>query len=146
MYNKFGRNFSHVFPNIFLSSMRNVAPQFTSRDYMSKRNLIESTIHQALYDKVSGRYNLLRLLNLLEWVVKIPYLGTLQCANLYSQQELIFTVTPVCHSVHGGGVCIPACIGADTPLGRHPPPTPTPRRRLLQQRVRILLECILVFK
>ena len=90
MYNKFGRNFSDVFPNIFVSSMRNVAPQFTSRDYMSKRNLIESTIHQALYDKVSGRCNLLRSLNLFEGAVKPPYLGILQCTNLYSQQGVDF--------------------------------------------------------
>ena len=46
-------------------------------------------------------------------------------------------------------VCLPQCMLGYTPLGRHPqadtPPTPTPSRRLLQQTVRILLECILVF-
>ena len=39
-----------------------------------------------------------------------------------------------------GGVCIPACTGANTPPGRQPPPPGRP----LQRTVRILLECILV--
>ena len=67
--------------------------------------------------------------------------------------------TPVCDSVHRE-VCIPACIGADTPLADIPLPsacwdthtpaqcmlgyTPPPRRPLLRT-VCIPLECILVF-
>ena len=53
----------------------------------------------------------------------------------------------------GGGVCLPQSMLryththlADTPSGRqYPWQTPPPSRRLLQQTVRILLECILVF-
>ena len=67
----------------------------------------------------------------------------------------MFLHLSVSHYVHRG-VCIPACIGADTPLpsacwdthtpcpvhaGIHQPP-PLPRRPLLRT-VRILLECIL---
>ena len=42
------------------------------------------------------------------------------------------------------GVCIPACIGADTPLADTPSRHTSPRRPL-QRTVRILLECILVW-
>ena len=64
-----------------------------------------------------------------------------------------------------GGVCVPACTWADSPghtpprtdtpntfgqthpLGRHPQAPPQPHsRRLLQRTVRILLECILVWR
>ena len=81
------------------------------------------------------------------------------------QQGNVFT--PVCHSVHRGGVCLSACwdthtpleappphpleapprstpTEAHTPLEAHPPgSTPSPRRSL-QRTVRILLECFLV--
>ena len=82
--------------------------------------------------------------------------------------------TPVCDSVHGGGVHPKQTPPRQTPLGRHhpgrhpppsrhplcrhplgrhllrqtPPPPPTrqtPPRRPMQRTVRILLECILVF-
>ena len=52
-----------------------------------------------------------------------------------------------CLSVHeGGGQGLPQCVpGYTSPsLGRHPPQTPPPSRRLLLRTVRILLECILV--
>ena len=67
--------------------------------------------------------------------------------------------TPVCHSVHWGGGCLPQCMLGYTPPGRHPladihprantpwvdtPPADNPPRRSLQPTVRILLECILV--
>ena len=81
-----------------------------------------------------------------------------------------YVFTPVCHSVHRGGVCLSACWdtttppppgadtppqeqtppqagtpqGADTPPSRHPLEEAPPSRRLLLRTVRILLECILV--
>ena len=81
-----------------------------------------------------------------------------------------YVFTPVCHSVHRGGVCLSACWdttpreqthppsrhppGADThpsradttPGSRHPPEQTPPGRRLPLRTVRILLECILVRK
>ena len=65
-----------------------------------------------------------------------------------SCRKVMFSQACVKKSVHGG-VCIPSCTGADTPLGRHPPrQTPPgqtpPSRRLLQRTVRILLECIVI--
>ena len=65
-----------------------------------------------------------------------------------------YVFTPVCHSVSGGGGCLPQCMlrynpWADTRPGQTPPrqtpPEQTPpSRRLLLRTVRILLECILV--
>ena len=50
--------------------------------------------------------------------------------------------TPVCHSVHRGGVCLSACW--DTPPSRHSPPGSRLRHTVNERPVRILLECILV--
>ena len=84
----------------------------------------------------------------------------------------MFLHLSVSHSVHRGEGCLPQCMLGYTPLGRHPlgrhplgrypsgqaPPSryplgrhppgqaPPPSRRLLLRTVRILLECILVFK
>ena len=62
-----------------------------------------------------------------------------QIKNCYRPQcscgKVMFSQACVKNSVHREGVCIPACIGADTP--RHP--------RSQQQTERILLECFLVF-
>ena len=70
-----------------------------------------------------------------------------------------YVFTPVCHSVHRGGVCLNACWDTtptgSTPPGKHPPgstplgsthpPVGTPAERWLPLRtIRILLECILV--
>ena len=88
--------------------------------------------------------------------------ATVCCFTSYRPQRrcgmVIFSQACVKNSVHRvGGVCLSAC--SDTPLlgrqppwthrplDRHPPPgqtAPPPSSWLLQQTVRILLECILV--
>ena len=52
--------------------------------------------------------------------------------------------TPVCDSVHGGGVSGRHLPSGQTPPRQTPPCAGTPQRRPLQRTVRILLECILV--
>ena len=92
--------------------------------------------------------------------------GTLEFRYIYRPQRSCegYVFTPVCHSVHRGGVCLSACWDTTpSPRTRHPPrpgtpppeqtPPPGPgtppgsrpaSRRLLLRTVRILLECILV--
>ena len=67
------------------------------------------------------------------------------CPQIKLRKGNVFT--PVCQSFCSRGGCLPQCMlgytpPADTPLGRHPPPS----RRLLLRTVRILLECILATK
>ena len=72
-----------------------------------------------------------------------------------------YVFTPVCHSVHRGGVCLSACWDTPLPNQTHPPEQTLPgddppgRHPLAQcmlgdtgnkRAVCILLECILVFR
>ena len=70
--------------------------------------------------------------------------------NYYRPQRSCegYVFTRVCHSVHGRGGGIPACIAGGIPacLAAGGVETPPRSRRLLLRTVRILLECILVYR
>ena len=70
----------------------------------------------------------------------------LKCCLVTGRNEVVAKIiffTPVCHSVHGGGVS--ASVHAGIPSPEQTPPAASRLRHTVNERpVRILLECILV--
>ena len=116
--------------------------------------IVESTSHAYIRALLHHReYS--RLLEVLQ--EKVNEISSQYFYRLQTKLRECNIFTPVSHSVHRWGMCIPACNGGCLPLcpgGCTRPLADTPRadtpfphwRRPLKRAVSILLECILVVK